>query len=78
MRDQHLYRTRRDAADAFCFAAIPTENELVEVGLQVARFDRACVRTHEPALQHRHRPVRSLERVCDSELESCRFLAVPS
>ena len=68
----HLQRCVRDELldDAGCdpphtvgLAAIVTERELVEIGLQVLGADRARVRAEEPALQQRDRPVARLDSV---------------
>src|SRR6478736_1783631 len=60
--DQHFHRERwagdklldgagRDAADTVGLAPVEVESELVEIGLQVFRFDRAGMRAEQPALQ---------------------------
>jgi len=61
--DKLLDSAGRDAADAVGLATVEAEGEVVEVGLQVFRLDRAGMRAEQPARQQRHRPVHALQAV---------------
>ena len=51
VHDQLRQRSGGDAADALGLAAVVAECELVEIGLQMFRLNRARVRAEQPALQ---------------------------